>query len=203
MQHRPHLLLTCAVEGVQDRLGVFPLPSGATLVVADGAGGSGGGAAAAEAVVAGVAAALATPDASSWAALLSRVDQELPSGETTAVVLRVDGDRIFGASVGDSGAWLIDGAAGRCTDLTAAQERKPLIGSRCASPATFAGPLGASTLLMASDGLLKYARLEAIMEVVAGAEFAAIPRRLIDLVRLRSGALPDDVAVIVARLAST
>ncbi|MDC0666325.1 SpoIIE family protein phosphatase [Nannocystis sp. ncelm1] len=203
MQHRRHLLLACAIEGRQDRAGVFPLPHGATLIVADGAGGSGGGAAAAEAVVAAVASDLTLADASSWATLLSRVDQELPFGETTAVALRVEGEQVFGASVGDSGALLIHGADESCTDLTAAQQRKPLLGSRRASPVPFSGLLGDSTLLMASDGLLKYARLEAIVEVVKEVEFAAIPRRLIDLVRLRSGALPDDVAIIVARWVST
>lgn len=193
------LVFACAVEGTQDRAGVFPLSNGATLVVADGAGGSGGGAAAAEAVVGAVASTLTLPDASSWARLLSRVDHDLRSGETTAVALRVDGEQIFGASVGDSGALLIDSATERCMDLTAAQRRKPLIGSRSASPVAFTGRLADSTLLMASDGLLTYARLERIMEVVKEAELAAIPQKLIELVRLRSGALPDDVAIIVAR----
>ncbi|MDC0720626.1 SpoIIE family protein phosphatase [Nannocystis bainbridge] len=195
---RRPLALACALEGAQDRAGVFPLASGATLVVADGAGGSGGGAAAAEAVIAAVAASLRLPDGTGWAELLLRVDRELPLGEATAVVLRVDGERIFGASVGDSGALLFD-AAGRCVDLTAGQPRKPLLGSRCASPVAFSGSLGDATLLLATDGLLKYARLEAIAEVVTGQDLAAIPARLLDLVRLRSGALPDDVAIVVAR----
>jgi hypothetical protein len=123
------------------------------------------------AVVGAVASALTLSDASSWAGLLSRVDQALPSGETTAVVLRVDGEQLFGASVGDSVALLVDGGTDRCMDLTAAQHRKPLVGSRRASPVAFSSSLGHSTLLMASDGLLKYARQETIVEVVKGADF--------------------------------
>ncbi|WAS96234.1 hypothetical protein [Nannocystis punicea] len=135
---------------------------------------------------------------------MRRTDGELPVGETTAVVIRVDGDLLVGASVGDSGAVLVDGEAeDGWVELTAGQQRKPLLGSRGASPVGFSSALGGATLLMASDGLWKYAKREAIAAVVRDVEFAAIPRRLLDLVRLRSGALPDDAAIIVARRASS
>ena len=49
-------------------------------------------------------------------------------GETTRVVAFVDGDRIIGASVGDSSAWLISPAR-EMTDLTLNQRRRPLLGT--------------------------------------------------------------------------
>ena len=48
------------------------------------------------------------------------------------VVVEVVGSILLGASIGDSGAWLIDGS--RIVDLTANQRRKPLLGSGYAHP---------------------------------------------------------------------
>jgi hypothetical protein len=62
----------------------------------------------------------------------------------------------------------------------------------------FAAPPGAM-LVVATDGLWSYASGARIAAVAADATLAAIPGRLIELVRLRSGALPDDVAVVVVR----
>jgi hypothetical protein len=74
--------------------------------------------------------------------------------ENTAVILTVDAT-ITGASVGDSGAWLLRDS--RIVDLTAGQRRKPLVGRGCApfriEPIPFDG-----TLLVASDGLFAYAK---------------------------------------------
>lgn len=166
------------------------------FVVADGAGGTGGGAEAAEAAIAAVGTS-AIGDAQGWVQSLGRVDREIKLGETTAVVCSVIGDVIVGASVGDSGAWRIEGGA--IDDLTDAQRRKPLLGSGRAVAVPFTARLGAGTLLLASDGLLKYASAERIAACVGGADLDAVARELVDLVRLRSGALPDDVAVLLAR----
>lgn len=167
------------------------------LVVADGAGGTGGGAGAAEAVLAAVGASPAVWTPQGWAELLARVDAEQRTGETTAVVCSVVGDVIVGASVGDSGAWRID--RGVVDDLTHAQRRKPLLGSGRAVMVPFTARLGDATLLLASDGLLKYTSAERIVSCVAGIDLASIAGDLLDLVRLRSGALPDDVAILLAR----
>jgi hypothetical protein len=59
--------------------------------------------------------------------------------------------------------------------------------------------LGAATLLLASDGLLNYASAERIAACAGGADLDAVARELVDLVRLRSGALPDDVAILLGR----
>jgi hypothetical protein len=179
---------------------VVETPEGVLLVIADGAGGTGSGALAAKFIVDAVQRAAArslavlTPHR-----LLSELDSELVTegngGQTTAVVCAVVGSDVFGASVGDSGA-LLD--AGRVDDLTRHQVRKPLLGTGSAQPVPFAGKLS-GTLVVATDGLLKYARPDRLRQVAAGPDLAAIPALLVDVVRLRSGALQDDVAVVVCR----
>jgi serine/threonine protein phosphatase PrpC len=184
------------VVGREDRAAWFVTATGGVVVVADGAGGTGRGAAAAEAVIAAVAGRLEASDGEAWCDVLSGVDRTMRGEQTTAVVASIVGETIFGASVGDSGAWLIDAEGER--ELTLGQRRKPLIGSG-ATPVAFAGRLGSGTLLLASDGLLNYASMQRIGEVVGGGEFGGMAGRLCELVRLRSGALPDDVAVVLAR----
>ncbi len=103
----------------------------------------------------------------------------------------------MGASVGDSGAWVIRGA--QIEDLTEGQARKPLVGAGCRPVAVRAAALGAGTLLVASDGLLRYAKPSEIAWVAAGRDLVVAVRGLVDLVRLRSGALPDDVSVVLCR----
>ena len=107
---------------------------------------------------------------------------------------------VAGASVGDSGAWLI-GADGSI-DLTKSQIRKPGLGTGMAMPIPFhhrKPPV--ATLLVATDGLLKYASPQQICEKVRAdtTTIDALPHALIDLVRMPSGGLQDDVAVAVAR----
>ncbi|MGH3573644.1 MAG: hypothetical protein ACRDUW_17780, partial [Pseudonocardiaceae bacterium] len=75
-------------------------------------------------------------------------------------------------------------------DLTAQQDRARL-GSGRAHPVIFRTQLMGS-LLLASDGLLKYIRAADIRTCAARGVDA-----LIDSVRLKSGALQDDVAVIL------
>jgi serine/threonine protein phosphatase PrpC len=189
----------------EDRVGVFDIAGTLVLVLADGAGGRGGGREAAEAVVAGVQARsweLATrADADACAAALRALDHELAAsrhqGETTAVLAVVRGGEVSGASVGDSGAWLL--TRGGVIDLTRDQVRKPMVGVGRASPVPFGPrPLGdGARLLLASDGLLKYTSREQIVETALGQPLTQAPRRLLDCVRLPSGALHDDTAVIL------
>jgi serine/threonine protein phosphatase PrpC len=102
---------------------------------------------------------------------------------------------IYGASVGDSGVWVI--REGGYLDLTERQSRKPFIGSGSAWPVAFEyKSTGKEALLLATDGLLKYASPERIIAVCQSPETSEVPRRLIELVRYPSGALPDDVTVI-------
>lgn len=180
----------------QDRAAVFVRGEGLVIVLADGAGGTAGGAAAASAIVEGVGAA----SGEAWGDLLGELDADprrLGFGQATAVVLSLDPRGIRGASVGDSGAWLI--RADDVDDLTQAQQRKPLVGSG-GSPVPFrTGPVGDGTLLVASDGLLHYAKQAAIAAIARGPDLEVAARQLVELVRLASGALPDDVSIVLCR----
>lgn len=188
----------------QDRAAVFE-PRGASdrivLALADGAGGTGHGAAAAQAILDAVDAASAVaPD---WCDLLCQLDRtpaRLGHGQSTAVLVDVSPTTVSGASVGDSGAWWIH--ASTLLDLTEGQRRKPLVGAGCAPFRIAPTPLGPGTLLVASDGLLRYAPPRRIAELALGPDLAAAARALVDLVRLPNGSLQDDVSVILCRAAT-
>ena len=77
--------------------------------------------------------------------------------------------------------------------------RKPLLGSGEAVPVAFEAVLGDATLLLATDGLLKYAHRDRITALARGPDLEVAVHALTNLPRLRSGALPDDVAVILCR----
>jgi PPM family protein phosphatase len=207
----PALQTARAIQGyrsvLEDRTEWIDAGEAFVLVVADGAGGRAGGAAAAEAVVAHVRAVVVSmppwqlPDPHAWVGLLSEIDERLvddpDAGETTAVVAAITAAGIAGASVGDSGAWIVtrDGY----DDLTAGQRAKPFLGNGMALPMPFSARRWEGTLLVASDGLFKYADGDSICAVARGEDLAAAAERLVDLVRLPSGSLPDDVAVLLAR----
>ena len=183
-----------------DRCTVRVFADRVVIAVADGAGGSGRGAEAATAVMS-----LITERSNGGVLdvveLLRDCDfalaREGRGGETTAVVAVVDEKGVTGASVGDSGAWLVE--AETHVDLSRHQVRKPLIGSGEAVPIPFGyGPL-AGTLLIATDGLLKYGNAARIRQIVSSSETEAIPERLIASVRLRSGTLQDDTTVAICR----
>ena len=71
-----------------------------------------------------------------------------------------------------------------------------------AKPAGFEGQLGRGTLLVATDGLWKYIDRARIAEAVLLVRpLDAACTALVTGVRLRSGALQDDVAVVLAELA--
>ena len=188
----------------QDRGAVIAHGSRQVLVITDGAGGLTGGAEAAEMAVEFVRQHAGLLDGSgSCASLLQKMDQAVAqasnAGETTCVIAVVGGDQVFGASVGDSGAWLIGEKA--IDDLTRGQSRKPLIGSGGARAVPYVRQtVGGEYLLLATDGLLKYTQAERIATVCRGWVTELPTPRLVELVRYPSGALPDDVTFILARL---
>ena len=192
---------------LEDRAEVIDQGESVLIVVADGAGGRPGAAYTAEAAVRMMcegAAALRPGDLFAWSGLLRRVDdalaQDPAAGETTLVAAVVSPQGIVGVSVGDSGAWLI-GPHG-VQDLTARQQRKPFLGTGAAVPVPFAVPWAGGTLLAASDGLLKYADRARIAEVAREDDLDQAARHLVDLVRLPSGKLQDDVTVVLCRPAA-
>lgn len=185
----------------QDR--AFALHVGAGLLVglADGVGGRPGGERAAERLL--ELAGMGTPpsDATELARILRAADRTIAregGGETTGVLIFMDHVTLHGASVGDSIAWHLDDGAQ--VDLTEGQERRPMIGSGHANPIPFTHrPGGRGTLLVASDGLWKYAPLRSILDVARMTEVDEAGDQLLALPTLRSGLLMDDVALVLVR----
>ncbi|MFE8597758.1 SpoIIE family protein phosphatase [Archangium violaceum] len=185
------------VEGREDRAALFEYEEGIVAVVADGAGGTGGGAAAAQAVIDAVREQGWSAREGTWVELLGRLDRSVSPGQTTAVVVALGPTGLVGASVGDSEAWWWNGLVEHA--LTRGQRRKPLLGSDEAMPVGFTlEARGEGTLVLGSDGLWKYVRWERVPEALRHPPEQAA-RHLMESVRYPSGALPDDVSVIVVR----
>jgi serine/threonine protein phosphatase PrpC len=186
----------------QDRGVVIEASIGLVMSVADGAGGQSGGAEAAVMAVESVRQKTnELPDVNACAAFLQSMDQAISkdraAGETTCALAVVTRAGVYGASVGDSGVWVINESG--FINLTERQSRKPFIGSGSAWPSPFEYKImGRDSLLLATDGLLKYTSSERIVTVCRDEVASHVPRRLIELVRYPSGALPDDVTVIFA-----
>lgn len=174
------------------------------VALADGMGGMGGGTLAAETAVQAAMDRLgAQPGlilAPQWPQLFLAIDKQVNAtqhaGETTLVALECDGNLVCGASAGDSEAWVVKGD--NVANLTVNQMRKPLVGTGQSDPVSFTARLDGGLLLVASDGLFKYTRPEKIVDAVKRVPLPDLPKALVDLVRLKSGKLQDDVAVLVA-----
>jgi serine/threonine protein phosphatase PrpC len=160
---------------------------GSRIVLADGAGGTARGGQAAERTVA----LLATSDD------FEAVDAELVTlgGQATAVAIAIDGGTLRGASVGDSEAWLVDGA--HVHVLTERQQRKPLLGDG-GVPVAFSSRF-AGTLVVGSDGLFKYVARGHIVAACTAATVDEVAEALIAAAELPNGGLQDDVSVVVCR----
>jgi len=188
----------------QDRGEVIDCGPKLVLVIADGAGGLSGGTEAATMAVDLVRRNASILDNSdSRLTLLQNIDraiaQDKVAGETTCVVAVITNGEIYGASVGDSGAWVIGGNG--FEDLTKRQTRKPFLGSGCASPVSFQhNVVSGEMLLMATDGLFKYTSSERIVSVCRSASPEYVAQKLLELVRYPSGALPDDTTIIFTSL---
>lgn len=197
-----------AASAGQDRIFARVFDDFAIVAVADGAGGRVGGAEAAQIVV--DEAAKVAPgvrdarDSRFWAHWLHEVDEiirdDVQAGETTATIAAIGADFVAGASVGDSSAWLV--GAGHWSDLTENQTRKPFLGLGGASPLAFSTRLSNQTLLLATDGLTKYADWERLVQIACGAEIETAADELIAAVRYASGAFPDDVSCVLCRVQS-
>jgi hypothetical protein len=182
----------------QDRVKVLECDDGVVIVVADGAGGFGDGGQAADTVIHEVAASASLQhDAAAWCEILRQTDCRVAGGESTAVVAAWSANGIAGASVGDSAAWLIDN--GELIDLTRNQVRKPLLGAGNARPVGFSHPAIQGLLLVCTDGFCNYVRRETLLKNILWIDFAVLARKLVEMVRLPSGALWDDVGLVACR----
>ena len=190
---------------LQDRAEVFRFDNRVMLAVADGAGGISGGAQAADFFMSAfrdAAASLMTAEACRQ--FFRRVDQGLVNeprcGETTGLIVVIGPGGVFGASVGDSMAWMF--SSNERVEVTRGQQRKPFLGSGAAVPCPFAFSTAHHLIVAATDGLWKYTGIESIEQRAREADPGSLAENLCDLVRLRSGGFPDDVAIVTCRVSS-
>jgi serine/threonine protein phosphatase PrpC len=182
----------------EDRVKVIEFDEGVVIVVADGAGGTGAGDQAAETVIREITASASLDhDAEAWCDILRRTDLRVGIGESTGVVVAWTLQGIVGASVGDSQAWLIENDD--VNNLTKRQFRKPLLGSSEACPIGFEHPSPQGLLLVCTDGFCNYVRRETLLRNVLWIDFAVLPHKLVEMVRLPSGELWDDVGIVACR----
>lgn len=191
--------------GSEDRAEIVETPNGVVLIVADGVGGQAGGGAAADFVVEHLREIIPQmtnlEDPKAWYSVVKSLDGELllddDMGQTTLIVAAVTPWRIVGASVGDSEAWLVQPEGH--FDLTGGQKRKPYLGSGAEVTAFSLKRPRRGTLLVATDGLFKYAPAERILDTASHPELEHAAENLADLARLPSGKLPDDLALVLCR----
>lgn len=178
------------------------------IAVADGAGGLSGSTHAAKAVVQAIETLIELEaqldEETTWIALLANTDQAIRDrgnwGQTTAVILAATDRWICGASVGDSEAWLATTDDFR--HLTAAQNRKPLLGSGSAMPVSFRRQHLGGTLVVGTDGLFKCAPAWRVCQTATGYPPDDACRILLDLVRLPNGRFRDDVGIALCNFDS-
>jgi hypothetical protein len=182
----------------EDRVQVLDFDDGVVIAVADGAGGTGAGGEAAETVIRELTAAASLEhDATTWCDLLKQIDYRIGSGESTCVVVAWSPQGIVGASVGDSRAWLLENDD--FIDLTKSQIRKPLLGSGEAHPVGFQHPASQGLLLVSTDGFCNYVRRDKLLKEILWIDFAVLARKLVEMVRLPSGELWDDIGIVACR----
>jgi hypothetical protein len=156
-------------------------------------------------VVAVVESAVADPhfaleDVRSWLDLLRATDASLAAnqaGEATGIVVVLGRHGFVGFSIGDSEAWVVSLTG--VDNLTVGQHTRHRLGSRHGTLVVFERPRLAGVLLVATDGLFKYAAAPVIAGIVRNGSIALAAERLLDLVRLRSGKMADDVAVVLVQ----
>ncbi|MDP3278913.1 MAG: protein phosphatase 2C domain-containing protein [Deltaproteobacteria bacterium] len=188
-----------------DHVSVARREDGLVLALADGAGNSDDGGPLAEWLVSTIKEraleAKNLPGADALSRWIEALDMQWFAtgrrGESALVVVSVTHSKVSGASVGDCGAWLV--RSGRYQELNGEQRRKPLVGQGRATVLPF-GPLPMQgVLLLATDGLLKYAPETKIQHLATDGNVSVAAAKLVDLVRTASGALQDDVGLIVCR----
>jgi serine/threonine protein phosphatase PrpC len=190
----------------EDRAAVFEHPEATVILLADGVGGRAGGARAADCVLTSVGRRLpamtALHKAATWHLLLEAVDRDLKmdgsGGETTAVVVAITSSGLAGAAVGDSEAWIVS-AADQPIVLAGRNRRKPYLGYGMATPESFvSGPLN-GTLLVATDGLFKYAEAQRILTTIRSIDLPAAATALAELPKSSEGSYRDDLAFALCR----
>jgi PPM family protein phosphatase len=196
-----------AASGVrsQDSVGVYERGDVLVVVVADGGGGMRRGDAASRSVVAVVESAVADArfaleDARPWVDLFLATDSCLVAnraGETTGAVVVLGRSGFLGFSIGNSEAWVVTRT--EVDNLTVGQHTRERFGNGHGTVVTFQRPQLAGVLLVATDGLFKYAAAPVIAGIARSGTVAQAADELLELVRLRSGKMADDVTVVLVR----
>lgn len=185
----------------QDRTWFDISQEGIRAALADGAGGVFGGARAAEMFISYFQSVHLAKETlcREFAKLDLGIMRDSLAGDTTGIFLfTIEGD-LVGASVGDSEAWFLPDD-GEFEDLTEHQYRKPLLGRGEAMAVSFKRRLEAGLLLLASDGLTKYAEFSEVLARLRAGAIETLAGDLADLARLPSGGLQDDLALVVIRI---
>ena len=142
----------------------------------------------------------AVEDPRKWVTLFEAVDLGLAAhaaGETSGIVVVVGPGMLLGVSTGDSEAWAV--TTTRIDKLTVGQQTKQRLGSRRVTPTSFERHALDGVLLVGTDGLFKFAAGDVIAQIVRSSDVGPAAEKLIDLVRLPSGKLADDAAVVLLR----
>jgi PPM family protein phosphatase len=189
----------------QESARIFERKDALVVVVADGGGGMRGGGAASRSLIAVVESAVnderfALEDLEAWLSIFHETDVGLASngaGETTGIVVVLSERGLVGVSTGDSEAWVVSGS--EVDNLTVGQHRRQRLGTNQATPTIFRRPVPRDALVVASDGLFKFAARDVIANIVRGGEVGPAAEGLVDLVKLRSGKVAEDVAVVLVR----
>lgn len=200
--HTWERLLASNRRNAEDRAEVFVSGGDLVIIIADGAGGTPGGGSASDALVAAVSSELQRGgdsfDTRRWEKVFHETDAKLAahfSGETTGVLVVLSSRGLVGVSAGDSEAWAV--GATSIDDLTVHQ-RSARVGSGRIVAVAFERQALDGVLVVGTDGLFKYATPEAVATIVRVNPPAEAARLLLKLVRLSSGRLQDDLAVVVA-----
>jgi serine/threonine protein phosphatase PrpC len=188
-----------------DTVGVFERDEVLVVVVADGGGGLRSGEVASRSLVGVIEAAVNDPafapeEVQGWIDLFEATDSALAAneaGETTGVVVVAGPRGLVGVSAGDCEAWVVTPTA--VDDLTVGRQTKQRLGSNRVTLATFERAALGGVLVVASDGLFKFAATEVIARIVRASAIGVAAEHLVDLVRLRSGNVADDVAIVLVR----
>ena len=185
-------------EEMQDRAEIFQCGERIVVAIADGVGGISGGTLAAETFVYNVQNAVQfLIDADHCHRLLHQVDWllagDLNGAETTGVVAVIDSGKVFGASCGDSGARLY--RHDEVVDVTPSGRSRSFLGSGNALVTEFVTEMK-GTLVVATDGLWKYAKSSDIDAAIGNAAPQQLASALADLARLTTRKLQDDIAIV-------
>ncbi|HEX4448924.1 MAG TPA: hypothetical protein VH044_19420 [Polyangiaceae bacterium] len=196
----------------QDMSAIFERGDNLVVVLADGGGGIRGGGAASRGLVGVVESAVKNTAfplerIEAWADLFKTADAGLAanrSGETTGVVLVLGPRRLVGISTGNSEAWVVTPKG--IDNLTVSQRTRDRLGSSTAFSTTFDRPAPTDPIVIASDGLFKFAAMDVIAGRVLGdasLHIDAAAERLVELVRFKPGKVAEDIAVVLIRPATT